>query len=284
MPDLDELVGSEFGPFPVPVTDAGVEAFALATGDDPARWTEHAPPMFANVALFATDPTFHNDPAVVPFTRSLIHSEQSYEWSRPLAVGEELHVAGRIAATRARGPLNLVTFETTATSSHGPWLSGSSVFLMSQQAAGGSDDEGEPEADDRPGFTDEVGDPLALPGPDAALTPLQVGASRDDLARYAEASGDHNPIHLDHEAARRAGLGGVIVHGLLMGAWMANAAGRYGTLDSIRLRFRNPLRPAVAATVSGSQASPTDAAPVTLELLLATDDERLVTGRAAVTP
>ncbi len=38
---------------------------------------------------------------------------------------------------------------------------------------------------------------------------------REMLARYAEASGDTNPLHLDPEFARKAGFPDVIVHGML---------------------------------------------------------------------
>jgi acyl dehydratase len=39
--------------------------------------------------------------------------------------------------------------------------------------------------------------------------------TRTQLALFAGASGDHNPIHLDDEEARAVGLPGVIVHGML---------------------------------------------------------------------
>lgn len=39
--------------------------------------------------------------------------------------------------------------------------------------------------------------------------------TREDLRRYAEASGDLNPLHLDPEFARQAGFDDVIVHGML---------------------------------------------------------------------
>jgi len=40
--------------------------------------------------------------------------------------------------------------------------------------------------------------------------------TRTELALFAGASGDHNPIHLDDAEARAGGLPGVIVHGMLM--------------------------------------------------------------------
>ncbi len=39
--------------------------------------------------------------------------------------------------------------------------------------------------------------------------------TRDTLALYCEASGDHNPIHLDIDYAKAAGLDDVIAHGML---------------------------------------------------------------------
>lgn len=48
-----------------------------------------------------------------------------------------------------------------------------------------------------------------------ALPTRTFRITRDDLARYAQASGDHNPIHQDEEVARSVGLPGVIAHGML---------------------------------------------------------------------
>jgi acyl dehydratase len=280
MSGLDELIGTSYGPFPLAVTDDRVAAFASAIGGDGA--VESAPPMFANAALFAAAPALLNDEVVRPFTRSLIHSEQSFSWLRPLAIGEEVVVVGTVQAVRARGPLHLVTFSLEAESDQGPWLTGSSVFLMSDQAAATADEIEEPAVDDRPP-SDVDGGLLPLPAEGERLVDLRCGASRSDLMRYAAASEDWNPIHFDHDAARAAGLGGVIVHGLLMAAWMGRLAGRYGVLDSMRLRFRNPLRPAAAALVTGVVGG-ISADGAELDLALVAADQRLVTATAVVTP
>jgi acyl dehydratase len=57
-----------------------------------------------------------------------------------------------------------------------------------------------------------------------SLTELQVGdslnevilepVSRLDLIKYAGASGDYNPIHTIDEEAKKAGLPGIIAHGM----------------------------------------------------------------------
>ena len=281
MSGLAELIGTDYGPFPVSVTGERVAAFVAATGGDPDQWSDSAPPMFANAALFSAAPAFLQDEAVVSFTRSLIHSEQSFEWVRPLCVGETLEVAGTVESVRGRGPLNFVTFSLSAASDRGPWLTGSSVFLMSQEAAASAEDMTEPAEETCPAI-DSDGEALPLPVEGDPLTELRCGASRLDLMRYAAASQDWNPIHYDHDAARAAGLGGVIVHGLLMAAWIARLASRYGSVEAMRLRFRNPLRPAVPAVATGSVVAITsDGAD--LDLSLTAEGQRLVTARISVT-
>jgi 3-hydroxybutyryl-CoA dehydratase len=37
-----------------------------------------------------------------------------------------------------------------------------------------------------------------------------------EIEKYAEVSGDHNPIHLDEEQARNHGFSGKIAHGMLI--------------------------------------------------------------------
>lgn len=53
------------------------------------------------------------------------------------------------------------------------------------------------------------------------LPPLQLPAvDRTTLALFAGASGDHNPIHIDLDVARRAGLPDVFAQGMLGMAWV----------------------------------------------------------------
>ncbi|MEI8408515.1 MULTISPECIES: MaoC/PaaZ C-terminal domain-containing protein [unclassified Kribbella] len=47
------------------------------------------------------------------------------------------------------------------------------------------------------------------------LAPLTVTFRREDLVRYAGASGDFNPIHWSDRMAAALGLPGVIAHGML---------------------------------------------------------------------
>jgi acyl dehydratase len=47
------------------------------------------------------------------------------------------------------------------------------------------------------------------------LPKLEIQFTRADLAAYAQASGDFNPIHQDEEIAKSVGLPDVISHGML---------------------------------------------------------------------
>ena len=68
--------------------------------------------------------------------------------------------------------------------------------------------------------------------------------TRADLVRYAEASGDHNPIHQDEEVARSVGLPGVIAHGMYTMALAARAVADWfpgAEVVSFGCKFTNPV-------------------------------------------
>jgi len=273
---LAEATGRHYGPVPISIAAPLVASFVAATGDDPNRWVEHAPPSFAAAALFAVAPSFLNDPGIAAETRSLIHTEQSFTWHRPLEIGDTIEVEGHVAEVRARRSLNLVTFELHA----GSWLDGTATFLMSAEAAAAGVEEPEPRHDAR--AADERPSPLSLPPVGGDVPPMARSASRADLVRYAGASGDWNPIHWDHDAAVGAGLSGIVVHGLLMASWLTQAASRHAPgaypLTEMRLRFRKPLRPGVPALITGSLADDGE-----IRLSLASDEIALITASARVT-
>ena len=56
-----------------------------------------------------------------------------------------------------------------------------------------------------------------------ALPELRVTPDAGLTKRYAEASGDMNPIHIDEEFAKKVGLPGCILHGLWSMAQVARA-------------------------------------------------------------
>jgi len=75
-------------------------------------------------------------------------------------------------------------------------------------------------------------------------------------ARYAGASGDFNPIHIDEEFARAVGLPGRILHGLWTMAQVARAqteaAGAPERLKRLKVQFRGMGLPEQEVVVSGT--------------------------------
>jgi len=69
--------------------------------------------------------------------------------------------------------------------------------------------------------------------------------TRADLVRYAEASGDHNPIHQDESVARSVGLPGVIAHGMFTMALAVRVVtdwvGDPGRVVEYGVRFTRPV-------------------------------------------
>ncbi|MEV6275878.1 MaoC/PaaZ C-terminal domain-containing protein [Nocardia sp. NPDC051832] len=67
------------------------------------------------------------------------------------------------------------------------------------------------------------------------LPPLRIGAiSRSTLALFAGASGDHNPMHIDIDVAKSAGLDDVFAHGMLSMAYLGRLLTNWVPQQSIR--------------------------------------------------
>ena len=62
----------------------------------------------------------------------------------------------------------------------------------------------------------------------------------DRAERYARASGDHNPIHLDEDAAKAVALRGRVLHGLSRMAVAGHAVAAVGGREPSRLAVRFP--------------------------------------------
>jgi len=70
--------------------------------------------------------------------------------------------------------------------------------------------------------------------------------TRADLAQYAGASGDFNPMHVDEQAAKQAGLKGVFGHGMWSAGVMATAITNWvgiGNMRRYNVRFLKPTWP-----------------------------------------
>lgn len=112
--------------------------------------------------------------------------------------------------------------------------------------------------------------------------------TEDDMRRFAELSGDHNPIHLDDEFARRKGFRGAVVYGGLLVAKLSQLIGmqlpgRDALWKRIDLQFRKPLYVGQPAEVCACIDVLSDAARfIGLSIVIRSELEDLAKGRAEV--
>jgi len=90
------------------------------------------------------------------------------------------------------------------------------------------------------------------------MTQRSVTFTKQQIAAYAEASGDINLIHLDDQYARKVGLPGVIAHGLLqmgiMATVAAEASGGGENLRRLYCRFAGMVEPGDTVTFTAEPA------------------------------
>ena len=97
----------------------------------------------------------------------------------------------------------------------------------------------------------------------AELPALSVTPDKYVPHRYAGASGDFNPIHIDPEFAKAVGLPGNILHGLYTMAQVARAAttaagGDPRSLKRLSVQFRGMGQPEKEIKVTGSVKTASD--------------------------
>jgi acyl dehydratase len=102
--------------------------------------------------------------------------------------------------------------------------------------------------------------------PGDEITPLAVTPDRYLTVRYAGASGDFNPIHIDEEFAQQVGLPGKILHGLYTMAQVArahtDAGGGPESLKRLSVQFRGMGLPEHELVVTGTVRSADDGVAV----------------------
>jgi acyl dehydratase len=95
---------------------------------------------------------------------------------------------------------------------------------------------------------------------DPFVSRREVAITREQIAAYAEASGDHNPIHMDDAFARTVGLPGIIAHGMLqmglMATVAAEAAGGPEKLRRLYCRFAGMVVPGDVVTFTAEPLAP----------------------------
>jgi len=122
-------------------------------------------------------------------------------------------------------------------------------------------------------------------GPEVASVERRL--TQTMLNAYADASGDHNPIHIDESFAKTTPMGGTIAHGMLVLSFISEMlAGAFGerwlASGSLDVRFRAPARPGDTVTARATQQEPKDGRLRYAVECVSQSGEALITGTAEV--
>ena len=115
--------------------------------------------------------------------------------------------------------------------------------------------------------------------PGDEIQPLAVTPDKYLTVRYAGASGDFNPIHIDEEFAQQVGLPGRILHGLYTMAQVAraqtDAGGGPQSLKRLSVQFRGMGLPEHELVVTGTVRS-ADNGVVVIDCSCEQDGKRII--------
>jgi acyl dehydratase len=120
--------------------------------------------------------------------------------------------------------------------------------------------------------------------PGDEIEPLSVTPDKYLTVRYAGASGDFNPIHIDADFARQVGLPGRILHGLYTMAQVARCATAAGggpaSLKRLSVQFRGMGVPESELSVTGTVRSLQDGVAI-VEMSCSQDAKAIIRGAEA---
>ncbi len=222
------------------IDEAPSRAYAAATNDANPAYSSgrYVPPVFAVVPTWDAMMVALHDIVPAGDQLAMLHGEQDMHFHQPLVAGQSLVTWAEAYGMRSG---RMGTRFTMRVVSH--------------------DEAGEPVVEQFATMVirgvEKVEDGGEAP-PDHAF-PASARAARvaevtthvdaDQAVRYAAASGDANPIHVDDAAARAVGLTGVILHGMCTMALCSQAVvdavagGDPSRLRRLAVRFYRPVFP-----------------------------------------
>ncbi len=249
-------LGRYSDPEPYEVTAGAIAAYARATNDTAADALagEVAPAVFAVVPVFgrAAGPSVVEPSQAAALRGRVVHGEQWMVLHRPIVAGDQLWVRGGTIGIHAKPSGVQVVSRNETTDASGEPVNEQYITIFYRGVAS-SVDTGEVAPSLKTLRGDEEGE---------TLPPVTYTVDADQSLRYADASGDHNSIHLDAEFARSVGLPGIIVHGMCTLAFAARAvreamgAPSAGAVRRLGARFTAPLLPGDRLTTKVTRLSP----------------------------
>ncbi|MBT8197662.1 MAG: MaoC family dehydratase N-terminal domain-containing protein [Acidimicrobiia bacterium] len=193
-----------YDPVETTVSADQIEEYAAASGDaNPAH--QPGPDQVAS-AIFSVVPGFMlmgasgSDPDLgIDNPLMIVHGEQRFRYHQPLKPGMRVTMVPSIESVEDKGKHGMFVSKLAMTDDSGELVIEQWATIVVRGAGSGESRESSSKA-------------APVKGDVAATFTKEVDV--DMPKRYAPASGDHNPIHLDDAVAKTVGLPGVINHGL----------------------------------------------------------------------
>jgi acyl dehydratase len=244
MPLNKDFVGKEYAPTTTEATLEAMQNYARAYNDDNPAFFDRTrvggivgPPMYAVVTIWASILGVVGDPDLKVDVVRLLHGEQDMEFFLPIRPGDKITAIARVASIETKASGESLVIEINAQNQSGQKVNRTlfNAFIRGGGKGGSDAKAAEPER----------GEPIVT---------VAQQVDKDQTWRYKEASGDFNPIHVDENFAKMAGLPGIIVHGLCTMAFTSKViidkpcGGDPVKLKRLRVRFTRPVLPGQVIT------------------------------------
>jgi acyl dehydratase len=249
MPLNQACIGKPYVAASAEVTLDGLQQYAYACSEENPHYFDRAvsggilaPPMFNTTLTWAALLNAITDPALQADLLRLLHVAQDMEFLAPLRPGDTIAASARIVSIEPGSGGGRIMIQLDAANQDQALVSRSFFTAVIRGRL--------------PERMNRSHSPATTSRSDPILT-LSQTVDHDQAVRYAAASGDSNPIHLDEQAARIAGLPGVVVHGLCTMALTAKLMvdhlcdGQPQRLKRLAVHFSRPVFPGdtIATTI-----------------------------------
>jgi len=235
-----EKLGTRYEPRVATIDVDRSRAYAAATNDgNPAYLAgKLAPPVFAVVPTWDAMMVALHDVVPAADQVAMLHAEQDMHFFQPLVPGMPLVTYAEAYSLRSGRMGTRFTMRVVSSDQAGDLVVEQFATMLIRGVDPGDDGGHAPP-------------PHAFPAEarSAKVAELVSAVDVDQALRYAGASGDANPIHVDDAAARAVGLPGVILHGMCTMAICARAIvdeladGDPTRLRRLAVRFYRPVFP-----------------------------------------
>lgn len=244
MPLNKDLIGKQYPPRTTEATLDALQNYARAYNEDNPAFLDSkraggvvAPPMYTIVMIWSSIMGVVGDTDLKVDVVRLLHGEQDMEFFSPIRPGDKITSIAKVASIETKATGETLVLEINATNQVGQVVNRSmfNAFIRGGGKGGSEARVAEPER----------GEPIAS---------VAQQIDKDQTYRYKEASGDFNPIHVDENFAKMAGLPGIIVHGLCTMAFTSKVmidklcGGDPLKLKRLRVRFSRPVFPGQTIT------------------------------------